>query len=111
MNDNNKNPRRWIRFAVKQEEYNKIHNFFSETNCRKLSDYLRRVLLQKPVVIIYRNQTAEDSLATMNQLKKDLNAALRNLDAGNESSKQILKTRFEETCLRMSQIYELWSRE
>lgn len=64
----------WISFRVKPAEYDRIHNFFSATTCRKLSEYARNVLLQKPVVVKYRNQSADDFLVEVLQLKKELNA-------------------------------------
>ena len=96
---------------MKPAEYEKIYDFYSETNCKKLSEYARKILLQKPVVIIYRNQTAEDFLSAANDLKKDLNAAIKILHAAPGFSKQIVVSKVEEICLRMNEIYELWSRK
>ena len=64
----------WISFRVNPEEYQKIHGLFSKTTHRKLSEYARNVLLQKPVTIKVRNESADQYLDEMIGLKKELNA-------------------------------------
>lgn len=64
----------WISFRVKPEEYQKIHRLFSKSTHRKLSEYARNVLLQKPVIIKVRNESADQFLHEMIGLKKELNA-------------------------------------
>ncbi len=64
----------WISFRVKPPEYEKIHGRFSKTTCRKLSEYARKVLLEKPVYIKTRNESADQFLQEMLLLKKELNA-------------------------------------
>lgn len=64
----------WISFRVKPAEYQKIHGLFSKTTHRKLSEYARNVLLQKPVTIKVRNESADQYLDEMIGLKKELNA-------------------------------------
>ncbi len=117
----------WISFRVKPKEYDTIHGHYSKTTCRKLSEYARNVLLQKPVVIKFRNQSADDFLAEMILLKNELTAIGTNY---NQSVKRLhtmeriqeLKTWlqndqvFRESFLkkteqireRMDQIYKLW---
>ena len=68
----------WISFRVKPEEYQKIHGLFSKTTHRKLSEYARNVLLQKPVTIKIRNESADQFLNEMILLKKELNAVGNN---------------------------------
>lgn len=64
----------WISFRVKPAEYEKIHGHFLKSAYRKLSEYARNVLLQKPVFIKYRNESADQFLSEMLLLKKELNA-------------------------------------
>lgn len=64
----------WISFRVKPVEYEKIHQHFSKSAYRKMSEYVRNVLLQKPVVIRIRNESADALLSEMLQIKKELNA-------------------------------------
>ena len=64
----------WISFRVKPAEYQKIHGLFSQTTHRKLSEYARNVLLQKPVIVKFRNESADQFLSQMLLLKKELSA-------------------------------------
>ena len=72
MKEKNKTPKEWISIRVKPEEYTIIYGFFTSTTCRKLSEYVRKVLLHKPVTVNYRNQSADEVLSALNQLKKEL---------------------------------------
>ena len=47
----NNKQKSWISFRVKPEEYEQIHKHFSSTTCRKLSQYARKVLMNKPVIV------------------------------------------------------------
>lgn len=64
----------WISFRVKPAEYQKIHGLFSKSTHRKLSEYARNMLLQKPVTFKVRNESADQFLSEMIGLKKELNA-------------------------------------
>lgn len=64
----------WISFRVKPAEYQKIHGHFSKSIHRKLSEYARNVLLQKPVIFRTRNDSADAWLKEMLQLKNELSA-------------------------------------
>ena len=81
MNDNNTiSERHWIGFRVKPEEYRQIHRHFSATTCRKLSEYARKVLLNRPVTVKFRNQSADEFLSSMLPLKNELNAIGNNFN-------------------------------
>jgi hypothetical protein len=47
---------------------------------RSVSNYVRKVALQKPLIVKYRNQTADDFLKEMMLLKKELNAIGNNFN-------------------------------
>lgn len=130
MKEEIKTPKHWISFRVKPEEYQVIYRHFETTTCRKLSEYARKVLLEKPVTVNYRNQSADEILSAMHQVKNELNAIGNNFNQAvhklhtldsvpeikvwamlNESSKQALLHKVEEIRIRMTQIFELWSRK
>jgi hypothetical protein len=52
-----------VRLTVKESD--QIHNTFSKSTCRKLSDYVRKKLLDKPVSVYTRNQSLDDFMAEM----------------------------------------------
>ncbi len=129
-NKNNNTEKHWISFRVKPEEYAQIHNHFSISACRKLSDYARKVLLKKPVIIKHRNQSADEFLSAMIPLKNDLNAVGNNFNQAvkklhtlsqieqykawlltYESEKQNLLQKVEEIKASIAKIYEKWLQE
>jgi hypothetical protein len=55
-------------------EYNQIKNKFKAATCRKLSDYMRSVLLVGKVTVLTRNKSLDDFMTEMIQLRNDLNA-------------------------------------
>jgi hypothetical protein len=114
-----------VRF--KPEELERLEGYFKSTTCRKLSDYIRKVLLKRPVVVKYRNQSADEFLSEMILLKKELNAIGNNFNQAvkklhtlddipefkawiiqNEASKETLFAKISEIQIRMNQLYELW---
>lgn len=128
MEEKKSTTKSWISFRVKPKEYDTIHCHFSKTNCRKLSEYARNVLLQKPVTIKYRNESADNFLAEMILLKNELNAIgnnynqavkkLHTLDrvpeinnwlTSNKKTHELFLEKTEQIRERMDQIYRLWS--
>ena len=120
----------WISFRVKPAEYDQIHKHFKTTTHRKLSEYARKVLLNKPVVIRYRNQSTDEFLTAMIPLKNELNSigknfnqAVKKLNAFSqfseiknwliifESDRKIMLEKMEEIKAKINQLYERWSQE
>lgn len=121
---------RKITIRLKPHEFAKLEASQKATTCSKLSDYVRRVMLAKPVTITYRNQAADDFLKEMIQLKNELNAIGNNFNQSvhklhtldtipeikawaklNEISKQTLLEKVEQIRIRMNQLYQIWSQQ
>ena len=117
-----------IRFTEK--EFEQILVKFKNTTCRKLSDYLRIMIMSKPLKVTYRNQSADEFLAGMIALKNELNAIGNNFNQSvkhlyslntideiktwlllNESTKQAFMNKVDDIKLRMQQLHELWSQK
>jgi hypothetical protein len=64
----------------KQTEYDQLNNRFKNTRFRKLSEYVRSVLLEKPVTVTYRDKAMDDVLEEMILLRQELNAIGNNLN-------------------------------
>jgi hypothetical protein len=120
----------WISFRVKPEEYDKIHQHLKNTTHRKLSEYARKVLLNKPVTVKYRNESADALLSAMIKFKNELNSignnfnqAVKKLHTLNQISEfkiwliihePDIKTglqKIEEMKAKLIQIYQQWSQE
>ena len=73
MEGKKSNRTRIIGLRLTPNEYEKIEKKWQNSTCRKLSEYVRHSLFEKPIVTTYRNQSADDFMAEMAQLRKELN--------------------------------------
>ena len=67
-----------VRFTPK--EYEKLEAKFQTTNSNQLSHYVRNVLLEKPVAIKYRNESLDNFMEELIQVKQELNAIGNNFN-------------------------------
>jgi ribosomal protein L29 len=67
-----------IRFTTK--EYEQIEKKWKATTCRKLSEYIRKIIFAKPIVATYRNKSLDDLMTELIQLKKELNGIGNNFN-------------------------------
>ncbi len=74
MEEKNLNRTRIVGLRLTQAEYDKIEKRWKATTCRKLSDYIRRCIFDKPVVTTYRNRSLDDFMSEMIRLRHELNA-------------------------------------
>lgn len=80
MEEQNNNRTKWLHLRLTPDEYQKIVAAFSKSTCRKLSDYARKNLLQKPIVNKYRNESLDDFMTEMIRLRGELNAIGNNFN-------------------------------
>lgn len=73
MEGKKSNRTRIIGLRLTPGEYAKIEKKWQNSTCRKLSEYVRHSLFDRPIVTTYRNQSADDFMAEMAQLRKELN--------------------------------------
>ena len=111
------------------KERARINEKFSRSTDRKMSDYIRKVLLDKTVTIKQRNQSLDDFMTEMIALRKELNAIginynqvvkrLHSLDdipqirtwlLLHTSSGQILLNKITEIKSKISQLDSQWLR-
>jgi hypothetical protein len=95
--------RSWISFRVKPDEHRQISARFIKSNCRKLSDYARKVLMEKPVVIYHRNASAEEFLASARLMVKQLNGI------GNNFNQAVHKLHVLDTDKQFKEWYLAWN--
>jgi hypothetical protein len=118
-----------LQVRLTSKELEKIQNKFSGSTCRKLSDYVRKVLLDKPITVNQRNQSLDDFMAEMTALRRELNAIGANYNQLikrlhslqdtseiktwlllNESTKQILVNKIAEIKSKINQLNNQWLR-
>jgi len=114
-----------VRLTV--EELETIQRKFSHSTCKKLTDYVRKMLFGKPIAIYQRNQSFDDFMTEMIALRTELNAIGNNYNQVvkrlhtlqhfeeiktwlllNESTKQILLNKISEIKLKINQINDKW---
>ena len=119
--------RKMVVVRLNQSEYFQLRKFQAETTEKKISSYLRKLALQKPVIVKYRNTTGDEFLGDMLSLKKELHALGNNYNQAvrklhmlekipefrtwiliYESSRQAFLAKVQEIHLRVTQLYEQW---
>lgn len=73
MERKNSNRTRIIGLRLTPNEYAKIERKWKASTCKRLSDYVRHNLFNKPVTTTYRNKSIDDLIAEMALLRKELN--------------------------------------
>jgi hypothetical protein len=121
---------KWLTIRMTPEEYQQLEALARQTVPPSVSDYGRRVLLGKPVVKRFRNQSLDDFLADMLQLRHELNHIGTNFNQAvhrlhglhklpeiqqwilhNEQDKTQLFRQIETISQKVNDAYILWSRE
>ena len=116
-----------LQVRLMPEELKTIKNRCSKSTCRKLSDYARKMLLSKPIIIKHRNQSLDDFMTEMITLRSELNAignnfnqllkrlhSLQHFDEIkawlliNETARQILLKKVTEIKAKINQINDQW---
>jgi hypothetical protein len=80
MSEQEENRSRWYNIRLKPDEYQTLNNKFKKTQFRKLSEYMRSVLLERPVTVNYRDKAMDDVLEEMILIRRELNAIGNNLN-------------------------------
>ena len=80
MEGKNTNRSKRIICRLTPDEYIKIQKKWKASTCRKLSDYVRHILFQKPIVTTYRNESLDDFMAEAIRLRNELNSIGNNFN-------------------------------
>ncbi len=119
--------RHFVKTRMNDAELETVIKFQRQTTEKDISSYLRKVALQKPVIVTYRNQSADDFLKEMLALRKELNALGNNFNQAvhklhlldkipefrawiqqNDGLQKMLMRKVEEIRDKMNQIYDQW---
>jgi hypothetical protein len=118
---------KWLTVRLNSQEYTQVQRLYKSTTCRQLSDYIRRIILSKPIHVKYRNASVDDFLTEMILLKKELNAVGNNFNQSvhklhtldhipeirhwaikNEEEKAILFNKIDAIMKRVNDLHRLW---
>jgi hypothetical protein len=125
---NNRN--KWLHLRLSEAEYKKIQNGFSKSTKRKISDYVRSILLNKPITVYTRSKSLDDFISEMILLRSELNSIGNNFNQSvkrlhtldeiseinawailNEKSKEIFIKKVDEIKEKINQISDKWLQE
>ena len=67
-------------FKLTDEEFASLETDGKKSNIIHLSEYLRRVLFEKPITVYTRNQSLDELMAELILLRRKLNTISANLD-------------------------------
>jgi len=127
MSENKVNRSKRIHVRFTDQEFEKIQAQFTRSTCRQLSEYVRLVLLNKPVTMNQRNQSLDDFMAEMITLRNELNAIGNNYNQTvkrlhtledvaeikawlmiNEAARKIIQNKIAEIKEKINQIDDIW---
>ena len=74
MEEANNNRIKLITLRLTLSEWEQLNSRFTATTCRKLSDYLRKVLITGKVPVLTRNKSLDDFMTEMISLRNELSA-------------------------------------
>jgi MobC-like protein len=74
------NRKRFVGIRFTTNEYEQIEKKWKASTCRKLSEYVRKIIFSKPIVATYRNKSLDDLMSELIQLKKELNGVGNNFN-------------------------------
>ncbi|MEO8255572.1 MAG: plasmid mobilization relaxosome protein MobC [Flavobacterium sp.] len=80
MERENSNRTRKVTLRLRPEEYLKLEQKFQATTCRKLSDFIRRQLFDKPIVSTYKNESVDNFMEETILLRNELTAIGKNIN-------------------------------
>jgi hypothetical protein len=117
-----------IRFSP--EEYDKVYRLYKRTTKRRLSEFFRFIMLEKPVTVYTRNQSLDNFYTELSLLKNELIAIGNNLNQVvkklnslesipevriwhmyHENKRQDYMKKVNEIFSKINQISEQWSPE
>jgi len=127
MEDAKVNRTKLITLRLTTAEYQLLDSRFKATTSRKLSEYLRKVLLTGKVTVLTRNQSLDDFMTEMIELRNQLSAIGNNFNQAvhrlhvlekipefrqwilmNEIDKRTLMNKVDEIKNRINQFAEKW---
>lgn len=73
MRKDDPNRTRIIGVRLTPEEYSKIEKKWKASTCRKLSNYVRHHLFNKPIATTYRNRSMDDLIMELAKVRDELN--------------------------------------
>ncbi|WP_431216157.1 plasmid mobilization protein [Puia sp. P3] len=120
---------KWLTVRMNEEEYKALEALHRQSTCSSLSEYARRIVLGKPIILRYHNLSLDDFMTGMLQLRGELKTISGNFNQAvrrantlrhlpdiqqwillNEQDKTRLTKQIETISTNIEKAYQLWSR-
>jgi hypothetical protein len=96
-----------VRLSI--QDYNRLRLRFASSASPGFSVFVRDILLSKPIIVRYHNDSADEFLVIALEIKQELADAVLHLESSKEASDdqiEILLSKIEEFKLILHQIYQ-----
>jgi len=129
MSEGKKIRNKWLTIRMTEMEYEELARLCKKTTCRRLSEYGRAVLLNKPVYVRFRNESLDAFLAEIVGLRREFKAVGFNFNQVvhklhtlqeipefrawvlvNEKHKDLLFSKMKTIQDRVNEVYDLWQK-
>lgn len=116
-----------LKIRINSQEKKLIDQYRQKSTEKTISNYIRKLALQKPITIRYRNESADEFLHEMIDLKKQLNGIGNNFNQAvhklhtleripefrhwiqeQQSTQKVLIYSIESIRIRINKLYEQW---
>ncbi|HWB93498.1 MAG TPA: hypothetical protein VG605_16675 [Puia sp.] len=76
------NTTRFLSIRLSPDEYQEVYQHLQQSTCRSLTEYVKKVLTNKPVTVKVRDQSKEDILQQLILVKSRLEMLIDKLPTG-----------------------------
>lgn len=116
-----------LKIRINSQEKKLIDQYRQKSTEKTISNYIRKLALQKPITIRYRNESADEFLHEMIDLKKQLNGIGNNFNQAvhklhtleripefrhwiqeQQMTQKVLINSIESIGIRINKLYEQW---
>ena len=76
----NKEAKRFLSIRLSAEELQEVYNYQHQSTCRSLTEYVKKVLMSKPVMMKAQDESKEDTLQQLIAIKNRLDSLAEKAD-------------------------------
>ena len=79
---------RFVSIRLSPDEFKDVYRYLQESTCRSLTEYAKKLLTNKPVIVKVRDQSREDVLQQLTLIKTRLDNLLDNVESEKQNGLQ-----------------------
>jgi hypothetical protein len=79
---------RFVSIRLSPDEFKDVYRYLQESTCRSLTEYAKKLLTNKPVIVKVRDQSREDVLQQLTLIKSRLDSLLDKVEPGGQEPLQ-----------------------